>query len=109
MMVNIPRYPLPVKAKLIPKDPTQRIRDRTTNEARDTPKIVWVSTSFSQRHDIQFSYKSEDMSMEISKKGCDVSIMSTLSELWTRSSKPPQKHWMLPCEQYAVRRSPRSN
>jgi len=27
--------------------PTQRIRDRTTNEAQDTPKIVWVSTAFS--------------------------------------------------------------
>ena len=38
MRVNIPRYPLAVKAKLMPTDPTQRIRDRITNEARDTPE-----------------------------------------------------------------------
>ena len=32
-----------------PKEyPTQRIQDRTTNEALGTPKIEWVSTAFSQ-------------------------------------------------------------
>ena len=83
MMVNIPRYPLPVKAKLILTDPTQMIQDRTTNETRDTPKIVWVSTAFSRLQDIQLLVKSEDMRMEISRKGSDASIKNTLSELWT--------------------------
>src|SRR3954471_13772941 len=79
MMVNIPRYPLPVKAKLILTEPTQMIQDRTSNEARDTPKTVWVTTAFSQRHDIQLPVKSEDMRMKISRKGDDVSLKNILS------------------------------
>ena len=74
---------IPVKAKLIPKDPTQRIRYHTTNETRDTPKTVRVSTAFSRRQDIRMSVKSEDMKMKISGKGDDVSFKNTLTKLWT--------------------------
>ena len=63
--------------------PPQRIRDRTTEEARDIPKIVGVSTAFNRRQDIQMSVKSEDMKMKISGKGDDVSFKNTLTELWT--------------------------
>ena len=38
-----------MKAKLVPKDPIQRIQDCTTDEARDTPRIVRVSTSIQSR------------------------------------------------------------
>ena len=109
-MVNILRYPLPMKAKLVSKDPTQRIRDRTTNETRDTPKIVWASTAFSRWQDTQMSCKSEHTRMKICRKGGDASMKNLLSELWTRWSKPPRTYWMLPWEQCAVRRrSLRSN
>ena len=74
---------IPVKAKLFSEDPTQRIRDRITNEARDTPKIVWVSTAFSRRQDIQLTDKLKDMRMKISWKGCDVAMKNLPSELWT--------------------------
>ena len=39
---------IPVKAKLFSENPTQMIQDRTTNEARDTPRTVRVSTTFSR-------------------------------------------------------------
>ena len=72
-------------------------------------KKVWVSTVFGWWQDIQLPDKLKDMRMKISRKGCDVS-RENISGLWTGWSKPPQVYWMLPWEQYAVRRrSPRSN
>ena len=36
------------EGQLIQTDPTQMIQDRATDETRDTPKTIWVSTAFGQ-------------------------------------------------------------
>ena len=91
-MVNLLGYPLPKKAELFSENPTQRIRDRTTDKAQGTPENSMGTVSIQPMtgpsvviHVRRYEDGNQQERMWCVKK-------NILSELWTGWSKPPQRY-----------------
>jgi len=91
-VINILRWPM--KAKLWSRWPTPMIQDCTTNK----PEVPQKQYGYHQHSDCdrKFCYhKPDDMRMDISRKGCEVSRNNVMTDPQIGWSKPPQQiYWI---------------